>query len=175
MADGRGRSSLKVLDLGNLYQEPHRRFNLLTRDWMLVSPHRTQRPWAGQVEAATAPPTLQYYPTCYLCPGNERAGGAHNSDYQSTFVFTNDFAALRPGVQHQSHDDSGRGLQLAESEAGTCRVVCFSPRHDLTLARMTVPADQCSQRVGGTVRRDSLYTLHQLCADFRESGRNHGL
>jgi UDPglucose--hexose-1-phosphate uridylyltransferase len=73
------------------------------------------------------------------CPGNERAGGVRNPDYQSTFVFTNDFAALKPGVQGQSHDDSGRGLQLSESEAGTCRVVCFSPRHDLTLARMTVP------------------------------------
>jgi UDPglucose--hexose-1-phosphate uridylyltransferase len=122
----------------NLYQQPHRRFNPLTRDWVLVSPHRTERPWHGQVEAAAAPPSLQYDPTCYLCPGNERAGGARNPNYQSTFVFDNDFAALKPGVQLQGQDDSGRGLRQAESEAGICRVVCFSPRHDLTLARMTV-------------------------------------
>jgi UDPglucose--hexose-1-phosphate uridylyltransferase len=73
------------------------------------------------------------------CPGNERAGGARNPKYQSTFVFTNDFAALKPEVQLARQGDSERGLLLSESEAGTCRVMCFSPRHDQTLARMTVP------------------------------------
>ena len=79
-------------------QDPHRRFNPLTREWVLVSPHRTDRPWQGQVEAAATPPSPEYDPECYLCPGNARAGGVRNPPYTSTFVFDNDFAALKPGT-----------------------------------------------------------------------------
>jgi UDPglucose--hexose-1-phosphate uridylyltransferase len=122
-----------------LYEKPHRRFNPLTREWVLVSPQRTQRPWQGQMEKAAGVEAPAYDPDCYLCPGNQRAGGVRNPDYPSTFVFDNDFAALNPEVRALSQDESGHELLLAESEAGTCRVVCFSPRHDLTLARMTVP------------------------------------
>jgi UDPglucose--hexose-1-phosphate uridylyltransferase len=92
----------------NPYQNPHRRFNPLIRDWInspaavdviLVSPHRTERPWQGRLEAATCTRALTCDPSCYLCPGNQRAGGARNPKYESTFVFTNDFAALKPEVQ----------------------------------------------------------------------------
>jgi UDPglucose--hexose-1-phosphate uridylyltransferase len=142
------------MESGNLYQNPHRRLNPLTRDWVLVSPHRTERPWQGQLETAKSASLLAYDPSCYLCPGNERAGGEHNPKYEATFVFTNDFPALKPEVQPARQDESERGLLLAESEAGMCKVVCFSPRHDLTLARMTVPeianvvetwAEQCAE------------------------------
>jgi UDPglucose--hexose-1-phosphate uridylyltransferase len=115
---------------------PHRRLNPLTGDWILVSPHRTQRPWQGQTEKRVAPAALTYDPSCYLCPGNERAGGHRNPKYESTFVFTNDFAALVPSAAPTRYDAGG--LLVAEGEAGTCRVICFSPRHDLTLARMSV-------------------------------------
>jgi UDPglucose--hexose-1-phosphate uridylyltransferase len=113
---------------------PHRRFNPLTGEWVLVSPQRTQRPWQGQVEPAPVEVSLAFDPQCYLCPGNQRAGGRRNPPYTSTFVFDNDFAALRPDAP--SGELREQELLLAKSEAGRCRVVCFSPRHDLTLARM---------------------------------------
>ena len=113
---------------------PHRRFNPLTRKSVLVSPHRTARPWQGQVEEAGAPQSPRYDPACYLCPGNERAGGAHNPNYVSTFIFDNDFAALKPDAPLERMEREG--LLIAESEPGICRVVCFSPRHDLTIANM---------------------------------------
>lgn len=116
---------------------PHRRFNPLTNDWVLVSPQRTQRPWQGQVEKPPQEHLPRYAPNCYLCPGNERAGGAKNPQYETTFVFDNDFAALIPTASDFSHDVSP--LLRAEPTPGKCRVVCFHPRHDLTLPLMTVP------------------------------------
>jgi len=115
-------------------QDPHRRLNVLTGEWVLVSPHRTQRPWQGQVEKPAPEMQPEFDPTCYLCPGNPRAGGVRNPQYSSTFVFDNDFAALKPGIRAERFglDD----LLVAESEPGTCRVVCFSPKHNLTIAGM---------------------------------------
>jgi len=121
----------------DLTEHPHRRYNPLTREWVLVSPHRTKRPWQGQTETLTRDEQLRYDPHCYLCPGNSRAGGHLNPQYDCTFVFDNDFAALLPDTPHGTLNEEG--LLLAKSERGICRVVCFSPRHDLTLSRMSVP------------------------------------
>jgi UDPglucose--hexose-1-phosphate uridylyltransferase len=120
-------------------QNPHRRFNPLKREWVLVSPHRTQRPWQGQVEKPAQPGVQSYDPECYLCPGNMRAGGLKTDNYTSTYVFENDFAALKPDAPRFHEDEGGKGLLVAEGESGVCRVICFSPRHDLTLAKMEVP------------------------------------
>ncbi|MCB9078622.1 MAG: UDP-glucose--hexose-1-phosphate uridylyltransferase [Anaerolineaceae bacterium] len=115
---------------------PHRRYNPLTGEWVLVSPHRTQRPWQGQVEKTPPETRPRYDPKCYLCPGNERAVGAGNPKYEHTFVFTNDFAALLPDTPDATLAPDP--LLRAETEQGTCRVICFSPRHDLTLPEMAV-------------------------------------
>jgi UDPglucose--hexose-1-phosphate uridylyltransferase len=116
-------------------RQPHRRYNPLADEWVLVSAERTSRPWQGSEERLAPESLPRYDPTCYLCPGNKRAGGVENPKYDGTFVFTNDFAALRPDA---STERIGDELIVAEGERGTCRVVCFSPRHDLTLAGMSV-------------------------------------
>lgn len=121
-----------------LTEGPHRRFNALTNEWVLVSPHRTTRPWQGAVERPSVLNQAEYDPECYLCPGNARAGGVRNPKYQSTFVFDNDFAALSPNASTERTDIGGKGLIVAEGEPGICRVMCFSPRHDLTLSTMPV-------------------------------------
>ncbi len=119
----------------SLQATPHRRFNPLLREWVLVSPHRTQRPWLGKMEEVAPSSALQYDLGCYLCPGNERADGAHNPKYTGTFVFDNDYPALLPLAPPGAVNESK--LIVAESEAGNCRVGCFSPRHDLTIAQMS--------------------------------------
>jgi len=122
-----------------MFDSPHRRLNLLTREWVLVSPHRAKRPWLGQVEKKPAPSLPEYDPACYLCPGNERAGGVRNPPYTGTFVFDNDFAALLPEpVLAMGREESS--LLVSEAERGLCRVLCFSPRHDLSLPELSRPA-----------------------------------
>jgi len=148
-------------------QHPHRRFNPLRGEWVIVSPRRNERPWQGTVDVQRDEPPVSFDPGCYLCPGNSRAGGARNPDYASTFVFDNDFPALASDEPGTGETDvrlkpdattderpegaikerppsggplGGPDLFVVEAERGVCRVVCFSPRHDLTLARMDVPA-----------------------------------
>jgi UDPglucose--hexose-1-phosphate uridylyltransferase len=115
---------------------PHRRFNPLSGRWVLVSPHRMERPWRGRHESSEKSEQPEYDPECYLCPGNERANGERNPHYKSTFVFTNDYSALLsdvPVVERSKND-----LFKIDVIQGTCRVICFSPRHDLSLPEMQV-------------------------------------
>jgi UDPglucose--hexose-1-phosphate uridylyltransferase len=139
-----------------LTEDPHRRLNPLTNEWVLVSPHRTSRPWQGEVAQIKTEVEPRYDPNCYLCPGNARAGGVRNPAYTSTFVFDNDFAALKSGTPREGFDVDGLGLLVAHGEPGICRVICFSPRHDLTLATMTP--------------EEILPVVHTWMAQFRELG-----
>jgi UDPglucose--hexose-1-phosphate uridylyltransferase len=138
---------------------PHERFNPLTQSWVLVSPQRVRRPWQGQVEATPLETSVPYDASCYLCPGNPRAGGIRNPDYRGTFVFDNDFAALEPEIPAGELRDGE--LLLTRSESGRCRVVCFTPRHDLTLARMEVPAIEA--------------VVDTWCREFEELGRQESV
>jgi UDPglucose--hexose-1-phosphate uridylyltransferase len=124
------------LSLAPLLSSPHRRWNPLKREWVIVSPQRTQRPWQGQTEDAPPVLTSEYDPACYLCPGNPRAGGEQTPKYDGTFVFDNDYAALNTQAPVAAFDLDRDGLLRASSERGLCRVVCFSPRHNLTLATL---------------------------------------
>ena len=117
---------------------PHRRHNPLLDEWVLVSPHRLERPWQGQLETEGREVRLAYDAACYLCPGNVRAHGERNPAYKTTFAFDNDFPALLP--EREAPAAGGGELLVSEPAAGRCRVLCFSPRHDLTLAEMETGA-----------------------------------
>lgn len=118
-----------------LSEHSHRRFNILTGDWIQVSPHRAKRPWQGQVEELESDEGESYDDKCYLCPGNKRIGGEVNPEYDSTYVFVNDFAALQKDIPER---EMTNGLIRAKSEKGFCKVICFSPKHNLTLPEMSI-------------------------------------
>lgn len=115
---------------------PHRRFNPLTEEWILVSAHRSKRPWQGQIEKTSEQKIPSYDKNCYLCPGNRRANGERNPSYTGTHVFTNDFQAIVPDTNSSSRN-GGQAILKAQAVQGTCRVVCFSPLHNITLTEMS--------------------------------------
>lgn len=121
----------------NFSDDPHRRYNVLTGEWMLVSPHRTKRPWQGKVEKIVPNNRPAHDPKCFLCAGNVRANGTQTPNYESTYAFNNDFGALLPNTSRGTYND---GLLKAKGEKGICRVICFSPDHSLTLPDMDLPA-----------------------------------
>ncbi|PQJ69271.1 UDP-glucose--hexose-1-phosphate uridylyltransferase [Polaribacter butkevichii] len=118
----------------NLQDYSHKRFNILTGEWVLVSPHRAKRPWQGQNEAVNNEKRPSYDKSCYLCAGNTRINGEINPEYKDVFVFTNDFAALQNDSPTFNVND---GLLKAQSETGICKVICFSPDHSKSLADMS--------------------------------------
>ncbi|TNJ42991.1 UDP-glucose--hexose-1-phosphate uridylyltransferase [Tamlana fucoidanivorans] len=118
----------------DLQDYSHKRYNILTGEWVLVSPHRAKRPWQGQNEAVNNEKRPTYDETCYLCAGNTRINGEVNPKYEDVFVFTNDFAALQNDSKSFEVND---GLLVAQSETGICKVICFSPDHSKSLADMT--------------------------------------
>lgn len=119
----------------SLQEHTHKRYNILTGEWVLVSPHRAKRPWQGQEERVTENKRPNYDSNCYLCAGNTRSNGQKNPNYKDVFVFNNDFAALQEDSTHFSINDN---LLQAQSERGICKVVCFSPDHSKSLAQIKV-------------------------------------
>jgi UDPglucose--hexose-1-phosphate uridylyltransferase len=152
---------------------PHRRFNPLKGEWMLVSPHRAKRPWQGQQDSPDETIRPPYDPECYLCPGNARAGGLINPDYRDVFVFDNDFAALLPGANADEAGEGGNPLFRDEPATGVCRVICFSPDHDKTLPEMPAAAI-CSIVNIWAAQEAELSTTHAYVQIFENKGAMMG-
>jgi len=146
-------------------QRPHRRRNALTGEWVMVSPQRAQRPWQGEVSAASDDTGTSYDPHCYLCPGNTRASGDVNAPYTSPWAFENDFPAVAGEFEPASVDatDSGALSPLFKSApvSGRCRVLCYHPNHNITLANMT--------------EQEALAVVQLWASDVRDLRHNHHL
>ena len=142
--------------MGSLSDVPHRRRNILTNEWVLVSPHRAKRPWQGRVEDIPESQAKEYEPTCYLCPNNIRASGTTNPEYSGTYVFTNDFPAILS--QELSEETSATSLLDVEPIKGTCRVIVYAPQHNLTPAHLSLESHRAIVKVWA----EQYHDLHEM-------------
>lgn len=156
--------------MDELLQRSHRRYNPLTQSWVLVSPQRLQRPWQGAQEGAASASRPRYDPECYLCPGNLRANGERNPQYEQTFVFDNDYAALQPGAGSGAVEGD---IFIARAEKGRCRVLCFSPRHDLDIGTMA-PEEVRTVVDAWAVESEQLASQYQAVTVFENRGAMMG-
>jgi UDPglucose--hexose-1-phosphate uridylyltransferase len=155
----------------SFHEQPHRRFNPLKNEWILVSPHRAKRPWQGQQDIQDTAVRPAHDPDCYLCAGNERAGGLRNPDYKNVFIFDNDFAALMPSAGCRVEKD--KPLFRAALANGACRVICFSPDHGKTLPEMPV-ADIRTVVDSWAAQEKELSAVHAYVQIFENKGAMMG-